>query len=189
MILLFVHSECSIHSPLIRYATRNWIIKNKCRTTIKQAKRCRISTLHFYFSSLQTKRQRKMFEHQNAKRRTKQKNSVRYIFAKSIEIHIGLWYNKSTAKVACFSPFRRYSVTTLLTTVWRLNGWNGWNTAQKLLWKCTKMHPKDHSLKMYFRVGMKKCPKGHFFSYDRLRRVMSYDALCAVMMHLRCSLK
>ena len=66
---------------------------------------CRISTLHFYFSSLQIKRQRKMFEHQNAKRRTKRKGSVRYIFAKSIDIHIGLWYNKSTAKVACFSPF------------------------------------------------------------------------------------
>ena len=46
-----------------------------------------------------------MFEHQNAKRRTKQKSSVRYIFAKSIEIHAGLWYNKSTAKDASFSTF------------------------------------------------------------------------------------
>ena len=45
-----------------------------------------------------------MFEQR--KRRTKQKSSVRYIFAKSIEIYGGLWYNKHRLKslVFCRSP-------------------------------------------------------------------------------------
>ena len=44
-----------------------------------------------------------MFER---KKRTKQKSSVRYIFAKSIEIHGGLWYNRLKLKppISCLSP-------------------------------------------------------------------------------------
>ena len=54
---------------------------------------------------LNQKKQRQVFEQRNAKKRTKQKSSVRYIFTKTIEIHADLWYNKTTAKVAHFQPF------------------------------------------------------------------------------------
>ena len=51
------------------------------------------------------------------KRRTKQKSSVRYIFAKSIEIYDGLWYNKHRLKSLVFFRSPDVADTTFDTTL------------------------------------------------------------------------
>ena len=56
-----------------------------------------------------------MFEQR--KRRTKQKSSVRYIFAKSIEIYGGLWYNSRRHKPPIFCRSPDVADTTFDTTL------------------------------------------------------------------------
>ena len=113
---MFVHSECSIHSPLIRYATRNRIIIKNCRTTISRQKGVELA-LNISILVAYKLNGREKCSSIKTQKGVQSRTSVRYIFAKAIEIHAGLWYNKSKAKVVRFQLFSLLCVTTLLTTV------------------------------------------------------------------------
>ena len=125
-----------------------------------------------------------MFEQR--KRRTKQKSSVRYIFAKSIEIYGGLWYNKHRLKSLVFCRSPDVADTTFDTTL-KVEWVELTEYSPKSDMKTHENAPKRPQLKDVLSSGNDLSPAQ--VNYDCRRQVMSYDTLRVVMMHLRCSLK
>ena len=117
-----------------------------------------------------------MFE--QPKRRTKQKSSVRYIFAKSIEIYGDLWYNSRKLKlpISCRSP--DVADTTFDTTL-KVEWVELTEYSPKSDIKTHENAPKRPQLKDALSNGNKPVAYSHSINYDCL--TASYDTLCVVI--------
>ena len=120
-----------------------------------------------------------MFEHPNTKKRTKRKSSARYIFAKAIEIHVSLWYNKSTAKVARFQPFYLLCRDTTFDITLKVEWVELTEYSPKSDIKTHENAPKRPQLKDALSNGNKPVAYSHSIDYDCL--TASYDTLCVVI--------
>ena len=120
-----------------------------------------------------------MFEQR--KRRTKQKSSVRYIFAKSIEIYGGLWYNKHRLKSLVFCRSPDVADTTFDTTL-KVEWVELTEYSPKSDIKPHENAPKRPQLKDSLSSGNKPQAYSHSINYDcPFGQVMSYDTLRVVM--------